>query len=1080
MVEEPSGIVLYGDVVERTGIVEGGTSKNSSSGNGNIEKGRSILRPIQAVVGRAFPHIDPNRFYGNNATEMQCEGDPNDGRMPMKTTKSATFSSITTSGFTAHVQPGLSGNIEAASISADRGFGAIDCMSRQRQWDPKDFENLECGYYTVPLNTCNAAPAGTCVSHPEVPSGELYVELLLQFLRSTVRKHRECAMEALRARLLVDRPLRELFTTGTECAQLLHLIINELASAGHALPCRVAAECLVLLLFDPTMEVEEAIGEIGCPPTDLAEISTNECNDMTFAELSECMRSGEDKGNALERLGMTKAVLDSLNLIPCTLASRLLLGSGVLLLPNVAIRVASDPRFVRFVRERLRSVLLGSETVSGVVEELLVLRHVLRLQQTCATLLPALHETLMLFIRFVCSIPVEQARSPHDVVGCLAAFLVVRAAVRQGFVGLFNDTAEGLLSATVLGSGIPAEMWLLLASSSEGDGVGRVFPTMEVFAAELARAAVRTIQAHITVAETGAANGEETGHLVSLLAALSSMHYLATYFTLYAGSDDLLFLLGTEHETQSRLKEFMAANVLTSKGLQHAFLRLSSKRHTPLPLDLLNTRNVKTTVGGGEDGKICLNKIELVGACWASLTHARVRLAAAFTGLVHMTEWEVPVGYATALATSFEEKCLGLKDVMGRLLPDELCTMVEVVQLMRRGVHGTSAVGGGSTVSQQQQRDSCAQNSSSRACTQKLHIAETFLLHSIFLTKHGQDVAPGLIDAILGLQDVTIADEAAVIDPFVEPTVTLAESLRRAVAQTRWPWFLFPLYDEDLREKGVWCGWVHRTLGMHQRMKDVLQWDLILCHTLRWAISSCHSFDKWEEAEVRTDEEVKRLLHELCTGVLPRAGRLIATSASDVLKALASTIPLHEEVSMEYCLFVALAITCTACEPTAAVSIARLLSNTLLEGSTYCLTSSSDFEVTEAPIPHHSGSNSTAARSNPAVSSAHGYDNKLLNQWAASGSLLCDNTQVSATAQWDLGNFTEVLHSVEFYGPGGPAHGSNAIKKGILQNLVEGIARLYLRQRPLTAFECQALRQDLQQLQWCPPCLREELDKCNN
>nr|CCC90280.1 unnamed protein product [Trypanosoma congolense IL3000] len=1086
MIEETNNTVIHRDVVERLSFSEVPKVNSATCGvSGEVNGGSSgsSLRPIRAVVGRAFPKIDTSRFYGNN---INAKGKPNRTHRAGVDTDAAAKVADSPGGFTAHVQPGLGSDVGCPPFGTYDGVSGIASRAQQHQWGPKEFDALERGYYTVAPRAYSAAHAGAEGNRADVPSGEAYMELLQQFFRSAVRKHREYATAALRTRLLIDKPLKERCTTGPNCAQIFHFVIGELSAAGHSTLCRSAAECLVLLLFDPAAEVTEAVGEIGTPVTDVAERVEDDRGDVSFAELSEWMRGGEDRSRALEKLGLTNAVIDALGLLPPALAARLLLGSGVLLLPHVGVRVAADPRFVRFLKGRLCDVVLGTVALGDVAVELLLLRHVLHVREACCSIISLLHETLVLFIKFVCSVSVGQLQTSEDAVACLGTFLVLRAAVRHGFLGLFTDTADALLSATAVGAEIAAEMWLLGTAAGAADGKPGASPAIEALGMELARAALRTVQSHLPTAESDVVEGSEVTRLGSLIGTLSSMHYLATYVTLNGDPIEMSVLFGTgDGDPQSRIKEFMAATVLTSRGLQQAFLRLTSGWREGSS-SALEASDAFAGGGGEKVGLSKLNPSVLIESCLASLTHARVRLAVAISGFMDSIDCEVTAQYATALAASFQEKCFGLNDVMGRLMPDELGTMVEVVHLMRGSTCVTSSSVDtdvpGSAV--QQQPNSCAsRNSSRRSCSREAYIATIFVFHSVALTKHGQDAAAGLILALLGLPDTTAmhapsAERAAPSEPLVE----LAKSLHRAVVQTKWPWFLFPLYDEELTEKRTWCAWMHRALGAHQRMKDVLQWDLVLCHVLRWALSLRNSSEEWDDGCVCVDVEVLRLLDGLCIGVLPRVGRPVCSAASDVLKAFAATVPLYEEGTMEWGLFGSLALTCTACEPTAAVAIVQLLSQTILED-----VSGSD-GVSLRPLTRAKIDQTLHIEEVPAdveddfifPSSTE----ELLRRWAASGELISNAPQGGRTP-WDVKNFVDVLHAANSNSYRGFASecvvaepqavgvsGSRAVRE-----LVEGITRVYLRQGPLSAFEQQALRHALQQLQWCPACLREELSE---
>ncbi|ESL08510.1 hypothetical protein TRSC58_03787 [Trypanosoma rangeli SC58] len=1008
---------------------------------GNDAEPRRMLRPIQAVVGRPFPRCLSDRCYGQRTAESRSRGEV------MRTTRATATGPA--HGLTAHVQPEVDGgadnHADPARLGLYAGTGVMDTLTRQHQWEAKEFADLERGYYAVPLCSPNAE-----AESPAPVQGEAYVELLLQFLCSTVRTHRECATSALQARLMVDAKLRERCAFGPGCAQMLHLLITELSS-GHTVPCSTAAECLVWLLYDITSEVVEAVGEIGVPPTDAAAraeearqqedtttTTNNNNNETTFAELSEWMRSGEDKARALEQLGLTTSVMDALGVLQPLVAARLLLGGGVLSLPPVAVRLASDPRYVRFVAERLGSVVAGVTPLGEIVEELLLLRRVLHVRQACTALLPPLHEVLILFLRHVCAAPGEELRSLLDVVACLAAFLVLRAFVRHGLFGVFYDIGDTLFTAVGVGVCIPAEMWLLLTAAP-----------METCGVELARVALQTLLSRMQAVEVGVGDAASPGHCVALLATLTSTHYLATFFTVTGGAAEASALLGSAGETQQRVQDMLANCLLSSTGLQHAFTRFWDHR----------------VVGGAttpDTPPFTLNMQSFVGAARASLTHARVRLMAATHTAFSALRCEASMGYAAALAIDFEQHCMALSQVTGHLLPDELCTMIEVAGFMRRHTRAMPV----------DQR---------RHYTRDTYVAEIFILHGIAATKHCLDAAPTMIAAMLGFSDDSEfgAVVAALPSPPPSPVFELGQSLNRAVAQTQWPWFLFPLYDTELTCKSAWCAWLQQALGAHQCMKHLLKWDVILCHALKWAVLHRETQRDWasqhegsDGAFPSQDADLVVLLEALCTGVLPSLGDVITDAAADTLKELTAYAAPHAEESMSRRLLAALAVTATACAPPVAVALARLVAHTVVGGDDTRHGASPAAQpaaaATTTTAESANGSDGCGGDCTSSVSSEH-----LLRLWAAIGRL-SDAPPSTGAVAWELGDFVELLQVVTERQ--GAFMRADQLGGLILQHLVEGVARVYLRQHhPPTAFERQVLRRTQAELTWYPACLREAL-----
>ncbi|RNF23500.1 uncharacterized protein Tco025E_02792 [Trypanosoma conorhini] len=1013
-------IPVLADVVERP------------SGDG--AEPRRTLRPIQAVVGSPFPRCLPDRSYGQRTADAPSRGEA--------TRATRATAAGPAHGLTAHVQPAFDGgadsHADAAEMGLHAGAGAMASLARQHQWQANEFADLARGYYAVPL-----CPSGTeAAASPAPLQGEAYLELLLRFLCSTVRKHRECATAALRARLVVDDRLRERCAFGPGCAQLLRLLITELSS-GHTVPCSAAAECLVWLLYDATAEVVEAVGEVGVPPTDAATraegahqqqqqqeeegVASGTGNEATFADLSEWMRSGEDKARALEQLGLTTSVMDALGVLPPTLAARLLLGGGVLSLPRVAVRVAADPRYAQFVAGRLGSVVAGATPLGEVVEELLLLRRVLHVKQACAALLPPLQEVLALFLRHVCAAPDEAPRCVSDVVACLAAFLVLRAFVRHGIFDVFHDLRDTLLTAVGVGACMPAEMWLLLTAAAP----------VETCGVELARVAQQTLLPRVQAVEDGVGDAAPPGHCAALLAALTSTHYLATYFTVACGAAETEALLGAAGETQGRVQAMLATCLLTATGLQRAFARVGEHR------------GVGAAATAPNQPPTTLNLRSFVEAAWASLNHARVRLMAAAHAAFPAVCCEASMGYAAALAAHFEQRCMGISQVAGHLPPDELCTMIEVAGFMRRHSRATP-------------RDH------RRQYTRDTYVAEVFILHGIAVTKHCLDAAPTMIAAMLGLPDDTEFGAVVRAPSPPLPLVALGQSLRRAVEQTQWPWFLFPLYDAELPCKSAWCAWLQQALGAHEGVKRLLRWDLVLCHALKWAVLHRATQRDWgsqhdgaDGAPCGENADLVALLEVLCGGVLPSSGGVLSDAASDALKALTAYAAPHAEESMSRRLLEALAVAAAACPPPVAVVLARLIAHTVMTGED---TRHRNFADAAAPAIPTAASAGASDGGSGVVFASSVSSERLLRRWAATGRL-SEAAPLTGAVAWELGDFVELLQTA-------------AERRGgrILQHLLEGAARAYLRQHhPLTAFERQVLCRTQAELAWCPACLQEAL-----
>ncbi|KAG8344793.1 hypothetical protein ERJ75_001043400 [Trypanosoma vivax] len=1083
--------VVHGDVVERL----------NPEDQRAREDGTSTLRPVRALVGTPFPRPDAGRCYGY-ITSGSLQGEA------QNVTTNGTVghaASDSTYRFTAHVQPPVeavfgSGTGRPMSGAIGPGGGPISSMSRQHQWNAEDFEDLEHGFYMVD----HLAPARTSTN---VRTGEAYVELLVLFLSSTVRKHRECAMATLHQRLSADKELRRRFLHGHDCAQLVHLIIRELSTSGHTAICTEAAECLALLLYDITREVTEVVGEIGCPTTDICKVGSREVggemasadvddSDATFAALSESMQSADDRPYALEKLGLTKAVMNALELLPPALVARLLLGSGVVLIPHVAARIASDPRFVTFASDRIGATVLGRASLSDVLEELLLLYRILQIPKASQTILSSLYEKFVLLVRYVCELDTETL-TPPAVMTVLLVFLVLRVFVRHGHSGPFNDTIDVLLSATVAGACIPAEMWLLAIASADSDGKEPASTAVEHFGAEFSQEAVRVLLRRVckTKSETSTApaGASNTLNCVGLVAQLTCTHFLATVFSLRGGSVSWrASLLATGSDSDGCLEQLLETSALSPDGLRHAFIRLDDDRTRSALVSASCNSSFNTELRlGSETGPTrevtlhtTFNLPLFEEACWASLTHARARLIASVFNAQALNRTSPHLGllleYAAALSTVFQEKCLRLKNASSCLMPDEICTMVVVVELMRQRVcvsHDNGVV---------------QRSSKFRRLKLELHTTELFLIHCISITKHGLDAVTQLVDSILvGLVAPDVCPSASCLSESMAFSVppeselgsygALRASLQRSVIQREQSWFLYPLYDATLPSKAEWCLWIRQALLMHPSLKDVLRWDLILCHALKWSLCDHKRFLSWEETINHSNDgaglprELLDLLDELCYRVLPSSSGTLSSAASDVVKQLvASSVP-HSEGSMKRGLFEALVLVCTACEPSAAVSILRLL-----------LCTSPEEESCDCDK-----AGSSHSLQGPSVSAALVGDDfvTLMSRWAATGTLNGNSLPEEGAHRWDLHNFVELLELVGIafgrgYGEqrssdveGGVDNGTKMSVSSILLTITEGVSRRYLWNRTLSEFECQILSKTVEDSPWCPPCLLNRLRK---
>jgi hypothetical protein len=287
---------MVGDIVERNVDTDGAlpcTSNTITSFPSHkphatttttaITSHAPALRPIQAVVGQPFPLVRTRRSYGrqsalkpSDAPTWQTQG------MAATAAPVTALSTASYANLSAHVQPGDGRSVassasprlpipEGGSEMVLPAGGSAQQHLPAHQWSPAEFEQLRLGYYVAALPPpYEAVKASTTTTIAPPPTGEAFLELLFQCLRSTVRKHQQLALEVLLAHLhgLTMRAdggpsamvtavakcreeaaaLRERCVHGPNCAPFLFFVLEVFVSAGHPAMVELAATCLLLLL----------------------------------------------------------------------------------------------------------------------------------------------------------------------------------------------------------------------------------------------------------------------------------------------------------------------------------------------------------------------------------------------------------------------------------------------------------------------------------------------------------------------------------------------------------------------------------------------------------------------------------------------------------------------------------------------------------------------------------------------------------------------------------------------------------------------------------------------------------------
>ncbi|KPA78886.1 hypothetical protein ABB37_05950 [Leptomonas pyrrhocoris] len=291
---------MVGDIVERSADTAVNTAQSEgafrAAATSPGQEPTKALRPIQAVVGQAFPTVRTRHSYGRQSAPTS--GDSQSRAIPaggtdVPATSSSSAAVVATGPYTslsAHVQPqGGAHDDDGVALRLSVPAGGIAPMlpvggSAQQhlpahQWSNAEFEQLRLGYYVASLSTSSpssgtASIPTTAASPPSSPSptGEDFFTLLFQCLRSTVRKHQQLALETLLAHLqglmlkddnsLGDSTaatgaaklceeavaLRGRCLHGPNCGPFVFFLLEILASAGHPAIVELAATCVLLLL----------------------------------------------------------------------------------------------------------------------------------------------------------------------------------------------------------------------------------------------------------------------------------------------------------------------------------------------------------------------------------------------------------------------------------------------------------------------------------------------------------------------------------------------------------------------------------------------------------------------------------------------------------------------------------------------------------------------------------------------------------------------------------------------------------------------------------------------------------------
>ncbi|KPI87397.1 hypothetical protein ABL78_3531 [Leptomonas seymouri] len=364
---DPSDFMpMVGDVTERNVSPEMSEAQMGNASHVATPPSRHeptmTLRPIQAVVGQAFPFIRARRFYGRpgaptpSSSQSQATGAASTSTAA---TRSSTTALKTSSyvGLSAHIQPQDDTSARAGAIAPRLPIpeggsepmlpagGSVHGHLPAHQWSTAEFQQLQSGYYVAPVHTPSQALGAATAAAPL--TGEDFFTLLFQCLRSTVRKHQQLALEVLVAHLqglmtehngvsaastvaadaakLYEEAaaLRERCLHGPNCGPCLFFLLEVLTSAGHPAMVELAATCLLLLLhslprggtsstYTAGSEPEgcwsvalwtDAISELGSPAGDAPGVDEEEEDEGSGAKTKKASVRGVDPSSEDKREG---------------------------------------------------------------------------------------------------------------------------------------------------------------------------------------------------------------------------------------------------------------------------------------------------------------------------------------------------------------------------------------------------------------------------------------------------------------------------------------------------------------------------------------------------------------------------------------------------------------------------------------------------------------------------------------------------------------------------------------------------------------------------------------------------------
>ncbi|CCW69830.1 unnamed protein product [Phytomonas sp. Hart1] len=681
--------------------------------------------------------------------------------------------------------------------------------------------------------------------------------------------------------------------------------------------------------------------------------------------------------------------------------------------PRVARRVAEDPGFGTWTRWQLQRVVLGERSMASLTRPLLLWYRLMRIPAAGRALLrpwpsSSGYETWGLFVILACTVKPAEGISMDAVKALALTFMLVREMVRHGLGGkLLRDVSATLLTDGMrVGAAMILEIWDLATEHRpmpagkekeqhrlrSGWNVGGGHPKMEeTYFHEAALAAMELCRS----AEVVPSSEQEDGARQTLhyLVDATCRHYLATYFTTHP--IDCLRLQGTTVETQQHMQNFLSQSVLRSELLSESFLRLSLP--LPRPSDPSDAMNRVIVSCLGLDPHLLETPADVVGhpvdtpgetvnappslpreiipksnasllmllAVKSIRSHANTRLMHAIACGFPAINHHAIVGYAASLSAKYRAGCLGIRtDAASRLLPDEMCTAVEVGLLLQEFTAAPKAgrkppAGGEAALAGDLYRREAA-------------LTALFVLQSMAITKHCLDALPRGVACLLsdrGGLELTVGAHGG-------PLVGLGQALQKGVATashggqgraqglavTGAPrqWVIAPLYDDSFPHKALWATWLRRLLRLHKDVKDVLGWEALLSHTLLWvlprrqalfanpAIPFNHS-DGEEAEEGHADSDAAA--GALVDLVIDLAGLLLSpttremgfsSAASETLGiALRAFTNPEAEDGLPWPLAVALALTATRCSPSTTLAAVRLLLETpLIPHSGRLLTSS--------------------------------------------------------------------------------------------------------------------------------------------